>query len=209
MSLLFFIQAFAAIFAITDPLGAAPIFVGITSNMNRRQQWRAAIRASVYSFFILAVAGLFGKFILHAFGISLPAFQAAGGLVIVMMGLEMLRGTPTRVQHDDPEQPEKDDPIIIPFAMPLVAGPGAITTVITLTAQHEGWGDHFATLLAIAAAMIILFITLLSSAWLSQRVSSHGLRIVLRFLGLILLAIGAQLLLSGIQQFLVTPASHT
>jgi len=73
------------------------------------------------------------------FRYSLPAFGAAGGLVIVLMGLEMLRGTPTRVQHDDQAEPDRDDPIIIPFAMPLVAGPGAITTVITLTAQHEGW----------------------------------------------------------------------
>jgi multiple antibiotic resistance protein len=205
MSLLYFIQAFAAIFAITDPLGAAPIFVGLTANMDRRQRVRAAIRASIYSFLILAVSGLCGNFILRTFGISLPAFQAAGGLVIVLMGLEMLRGTPTRVQHDDPAHPEKDDPIIIPFAMPLVAGPGAITTVITLAAQHESWTDQVTAIFAIAAAMVVLLITLFSASWLSGHVSPHGLKILLRFLGLILLAIGAQLLLSGIQQFLLPP----
>ncbi|RPH94401.1 MarC family protein [candidate division KSB1 bacterium] len=203
MSLLYFIQAFAAVFAITDPFGAAPIFVGLTAQMNRKQQWHAAVRAAIYSFIILAVSGMCGKFILAAFGISLAAFQAAGGLVIVLMGLEMLRGTPTRIQHDEVTESEKPDPIIIPFAMPLVAGPGAITTVITLTAQHKGWGDHFTALIAVAAAMVVLLVVLLSAAWFSSHISKHGLRILLRFLGLILLAIGAQLLLSGVQQFLL------
>jgi multiple antibiotic resistance protein len=205
VNLLFFFQAFAAIFAITDPFGAAPVFLGLTANLSPQQKWRAAVRASVTSFLILAISGLCGQVILRAFGISLPAFQAAGGLVIVLMGLEMLRGTPTRVQHDEPETTEKSDPIIIPFAMPLVAGPGAITTVITLTARHEGWTDQLTTIFAVAAAALVLLISLASATWLSTRVSSHGLKILLRFLGLILLAIGAQLLLSGVQAFLGSP----
>jgi multiple antibiotic resistance protein len=207
MSLLLFIQAFAAVFAITDPLGAAPIFAGMAANLSARQRIKAAWRATITSFLILAISGLCGKFILSAFAISLSAFQAAGGLVIVLMGLEMLRGSPTRVQHDDPTNPEKDDPFIIPFAMPLVAGPGAITTVITLTAQRPGWANQLTTLAAIAATMVVLLVTLLSAAWFSAKLGSHGLRILIRFLGLILLAIGAQLLLSGIQEFLTMPKS--
>ena len=128
MKLLVFFQSFAAVFAITDPLGAAPIFLGLTMEMTRKQQLRSAIRASLWSFGILAVSGLCGNIFLKIFAISLPAFQAAGGLVIVLMGLEMLGGSHTRVQHEEPPV-DKDDPIIVPFAMPLVAGPGAITTV--------------------------------------------------------------------------------
>jgi len=201
--LLYFFQAFAAIFAITDPIGAAPIFVGLTANQSSGQRWRSAVRATLCSFLILAISSLGGKLILGVFGISLPAFGAAGGLVIVLMGLEMLRGTPTRVQHDDQAEPDRDDPIIIPFAMPLVAGPGAITTVITLTAQHEGWAGQVTTLCAVGAAALVLLVALLSATWVSSRVSATGLRILLRFLGLILLAIGVQLLLSGVQQFMV------
>jgi multiple antibiotic resistance protein len=118
------------------------------------------------------------------------------------MGLEMLGGTPTRVQHDSPSETDKPDPILIPFAMPLIAGPGAITAVITLTAQRADWTGQLTTLIAIAGAMIVMLIVLLSSVWISNRVSQQGLRIVLRFMGLILLAIGAQLLLTGVRAFL-------
>jgi len=201
--LLYFIQAFAAAFASTDPIGAAPVFVGLTAQMDKRQKWRAAIRASVSSFLILAVAVLLGRYILGLFGISLPAFQAAGGLVIVLMGLEMLRGTPTRVQHDDADDSENEDPIIVPFSMPLIAGPGAITTMITLTARSENWADQFIVLVAIGVETCVLLGILFSAAWLSSHISRSGLKVLLRFLGLILLAIGAQLLLSGVQQFIV------
>jgi multiple antibiotic resistance protein len=199
--LLYFFQAFAAAFASTDPIGAAPVFVGLTANMDKKQKMRSAIRASISSFLILAVSVLCGKFILSAFGISLPAFQAAGGLVIVLMGIEMLRGTPTRVQHDDPGDTEKDDPIIIPFSMPLIAGPGSITTMITLTTRHEGWGGVAVTLAAIGAEACVLLVILLSAAWFSNRISPNGMKVLLRFLGLILLAMGAQLLLTGVKQF--------
>lgn len=202
MSFLHFIQAFAAAFASTDPIGAAPVFVGITSQMTRKKQRRAALRASISSFLILAVSILAGRYILQLFGISLPAFQAAGGLVIVIMGLEMMRGMPTKVQHDDPDGAEKDDPIIIPFSMPLVAGPGAITTMITLTARHGSWAEQLVTLIAVAAESLLLLVILLSSAWLSSKFTPNGMKVLLRFLGLLLLAIGAQLMMSGVQSFL-------
>jgi multiple antibiotic resistance protein len=200
---LIFVQVLAAAFASTDPIGAAPIFMGLTAQMDRRGRIRAAIRATISSFIILAVAVLAGRFILQLFGISVPAFQAAGGLVIVLMGLEMLRGTPTRVQHDDPSDEEKDDPIIVPFSMPLVSGPGAITTMITLAARHDGWTDQLIVLGAVATESLVLLGILLSAAWLTSHISASGLKVLLRFLGLILLAIGAQLLLSGIQHFVV------
>ncbi len=200
--LLHFIQAFAAAFASTDPIGAAPVFVGLTADMDRRQKRRAAIRAAIASFLILAVSILCGRYVLSVFGISLPAFQAAGGLVIVLMGLEMLRGTPTRVQHDDPDQAEHDDPIIIPFSMPLIAGPGAITTMITLTAQHGSWAEQIITLIAVATETVGLLVILLTSTWFATKITPNGMKVLLRFLGLLLLAIGAQLMLAGVRSFM-------
>jgi multiple antibiotic resistance protein len=200
--ILYFFQVFAAVFASTDPIGAAPVFVGLTGHMDRRQKWHAAVRAAIATFLILAVSVLCGRFILRAFGISLPAFQAAGGLVIVIMGLEMLSGTPTKVQHDDGNPGEKDDPIIIPFSMPLIAGPGAITTMITLTTRHEGVAELLVSLVAIAAEACVLLMILLSATWFASKITPNGMKVLLRFLGLILLAMGAQLLLSGVQQFL-------
>ncbi len=197
----YLIQSTIAIIAIMDPLGAAPIFLGLTDDMTRWQRTRAAVRASFYCIVILTVSAFGGEWILRAFGVTLPAFQVAGGLIIVLMGLEMLSGTPTRVQHD-PKEPGEDDTILVPFAMPLIAGPGAITTVITLTAQHPNVSGRLTILLAVVLATIVLLVTLLSANWLKERISYHVQKVFLRFMGLILLAIGAQLLLTGVQRFL-------
>ena len=113
----------------------------------------------------------------------------------------MLRGYPTRVQHERaPDSP--DDAIVIPLAMPLIAGPGAITTVITLTTQAPGWRGQLHAFVAVAVTASVLLLTLRSSVWISRRISERGQRIFLRFMGLILVSIGAQLLLTGVRTFL-------
>src|SRR5215475_5554678 len=135
-----YLQSLIALLAIANPIGAAPVFLEIVQGFTPEQKRAAALRASLAVFTILAVASVAGHAILSLFGISLPAFRAAGGLVIVLMGLEMLRGEATRVQQDpgDPEAAEGE--ILVPFAMPLVAGPGAITTVITLAVAYRTSG---------------------------------------------------------------------
>ena len=164
------------------------------------QYWLSAI---ITPFLILALAALGGRAILATFGISIPAFRAAGGLVILLMGLEMLRGFPTRVQHDRP--PDTDDAIVIPLAMPLIAGPGAITTVITLTTQAPGLRGQLNAFVAVAVTAGVLLVTLLSSNWIGERIAARGQRIFLRFMGLILVSIGAELLLTGVRTFLPPP----
>lgn len=197
------IQSIAAVVAITNPLGAAPVFLTMTRELDSSQRRRAALRATVAVILILGVAAVAGTSILKAFGVSLPAFQAGGGLVIVLMGLEMLRGSPSRVQHDPTAPPGGDDAIIVPFAMPLIAGPGAIATVVTLTSHAQGWRGVADTLVAIAVTAVALIASLISSAWLEGRVKHHGHGLFVRFMGLILVAIGAQLLLGGIRAFLI------
>jgi multiple antibiotic resistance protein len=128
------------------------------------ERWRTALAATI----ILTVAVLAGRPILAAFGISMPALQAAGGLVIVLMGLEMLHGAPTRVQHDEAQQ-STEDRILVPLPMPLLAGPGAIIGIVLGTAARLG-----------------------------SVIGVRGQRILLRFMGLILAAVGAEVLLAGI-----------
>jgi len=129
------------------------------------------------------------------------AFQVGGGLVIVLMGLEMLRGSPTQVQHE-PASDRAQDSILVPFAMPLVAGPGSITTVVTLATRAGGWRAQLGVLIAIAVTSGVLLGTLLVSAWIDDRVGERGLRIFLRFLGLILVAVGAEFVLGGTREYL-------
>ncbi|GBE21142.1 MAG TPA: MarC family protein [Actinobacteria bacterium] len=193
-------QAIAALLAITNPVGALPVFLSITEDSDRQTRRRYAALASGVVFAILAVSAIGGRWILEAFGISMPAFQAAGGLVIVLMGLEMLQGSPTRVQHSDRPISEEDS-ILVPFAMPMVAGPGAITTVITLTAKSGDVEGDLTVVLAVAVIALILFLVLALSASAGRFIRGRGGVLVVRFMGLILVAIGAQYLFDGVKAF--------
>jgi len=197
------VRAIIAVLAISNPVGAVPLFLSLTETRDAGERRQAALRASIAVFVILTLAAFGGRIVLATFGISIPAFRAAGGLVILLMGLEMLRGSPTRVQHEGTT--DVDDAIVVPLAMPLIAGPGAITTVITLTTQSPGWRGQVQASVAVAVTTAVLFVTLLSSNWIGERITARGQRIFLRFMGLILVSIGAELLLTGVRTFVASP----
>lgn len=211
-------QSTVAILAIMNPLGAAVLFVGLTGSGTAPERRRLAVVATVAIVAILAVSALAGPAILRAFGISLAAFKAGGGLVILLMGLEMLRGTPTTANasttsgasssdasSSGADASSTEDSILVPFAMPLVAGPGSITTVIALAA-HDGGSGVASTLGAVGISGLVVLAALLGAGVLERTVGAHGLGIALRFMGLILLAIGVQMALSGTQAFLAANA---
>ena len=190
------LQSVAAIVAITNPLGAVPIFASLTDRMDQAQRRHACVKATLAVFLILSVSAFLGGKVLALMGISMHAFRAAGGLVILLMGLEMLRGAKTRVQGDPTV--EAEDELIVPFAMPLVAGPGAITTVMTLAAA--GSLTPWALVGSIGVAATLLLVALAASGWVSAHVSPRVHKIFLRFMGLILLSLGAQFVLTGVQE---------
>jgi multiple antibiotic resistance protein len=200
LSMTALLQDVVALLAITNPLGALPVFLAITEGLAAAERSRAGLRAGFAATMILAVAAVAGKPILRAFGISMPALQAAGGLVVVLMGLEMLRGAPTRVQHD-PEPQSAADQLLVPLAMPLLAGPGAIATVIALASRDPGWRGTTVLLLAVVVVGAAISATLAAAPRLGRLVGHRGQRILLRFMGLILAAVGAEVRLSGIYTF--------
>ena len=197
------LQDIVALLAISNPLGALPVFLAITESVTPAERLRAALRAAFAVTTILAVAALAGRPILAAFGVSMPALRAAGGLVILLMGLEMLHGAPTKVQHDQGEQQSTADRILVPLAMPLLAGPGAITTVLTLSSRVETWTETMMLLTAVVAVGATIAIILASATRLGSLMGSRGQRILLRFMGLILAALGAELLLAGVYSFVL------
>lgn len=197
----FFVQAVAALLAIANPVGAVPLFLTLTEEMPVPDQRRSARRAAMFVFGILAGATVTGGWVLQAFGISFAAFRAGGGLVIVLMGLEMLAGRPTRVQHGERLKEVTSESILVPFAMPLIAGPGAITTVVTLTAREPGWPGRFLVIAAVAVISITLLVTLYLAGRIRGRISQRGHALVIRFMGLILVSIGMQALLGGVREF--------
>ena len=150
---------------------------------------------------ILAVVAVAGRPLLAAFGISMPALQAAGGLVILLMGLEMLHGAPTKVQHDEDGAQSPADRVLVPLAMPLLAGPGAITTVLTLSSRMDTWRGTAMLLMAVAIVGATIGVILLSAARVGRAIGSRSQRILLRFMGLILAAVGAEVLLAGLYTF--------
>ena len=196
-----FFQVLVALLAITDPPGAVPVFLTLTARMTPPARKRAPLRAALASTAILLLSLLAGEAILKVFGVSLPAFQAAGGLLLVLMGLEMLRGAPTKVQDESESDEQSEDQILVPLAMPLIAGPGSIATVITFTARSADWTGRVEIGVAILATGLAIYLTLRSASWMQKHLSARGQRIFIRFMGLILVAIGAQLLLSGVWAF--------
>jgi multiple antibiotic resistance protein len=194
------LQDIVALLAISNPLGALPIFLAITEGVTPAERLREGLRAAIAATIILAVAAFAGRPILAAFGISMPALQAAGGLVILLMGLEMLHGAPTKVQHDEGQQSAADR-VLVPLAMPLLAGPGAITTVLTLSSRAETWRETMMLLIAVVSVGLIIGVILGTAGRIGRLIGSRGQRILLRFMGLILAAVGAEVLLGGIYAF--------
>jgi len=194
------IQAIIALLAIADPLGAVPVFMALTREMSAAQVALAARRSAFAVGAILTCAALFGSGILDLFGVSLPAFRAGGGLVVLLMGLEMLSGRRTRAQPEL-ESMSREDAILVPFAMPLIAGPGAIATVVALSARATSWHGRVDVVVAVAVTTGVVWLALRSAKTIQRRISDRGHRIALRFMGLILVAVGAQLIFSGIQAF--------
>lgn len=199
------LQDIVALLAISNPLGAVPVFLALTDGSAPGERRRAGLRAAVAATLILSIVALAGRPLLAAFGVSMSALQAAGGLVILMMGLEMLHGAPTRVQHDNAGEQSTADRVLVPLAMPLLAGPGAITTVLTLSSRVGTWGDTLMLLLAVLLVGATIAFILLSASRLGTVLGMRGQRIFLRFMGLILAAVGAEILLAGVYTFVPRP----
>ncbi len=193
--------AVAALIAITNPLGAVPVFAEITTGEGRRRRWREAATVATSVALILAVSVLAGAPLLHLLGVSVDALRAAGGLVILLMGIEMLGGSTSRLQghHGGPDSGPTDaqDSLVVPLAMPLIAGPGAIATAITLAARHHTVAGVSEVLLAVLVAALAVLAALAGAEVVTARLDRRGHAILIRFLGLLLASIGAQTMLEG------------
>jgi multiple antibiotic resistance protein len=191
----FVILAFSSLFSVINPIEAAPIFVSLTSGVPDDRR-RIAFRASLAAALILALFALTGGAIFAFFGITLPAFQIAGGILFTTMGLTTLRGD----DHSERANvPAKEDPSIVPLGMPLIAGPGAISTVMVLVGQARDGGHRMALAVAIAANILLTLLILLAAPAIVARIGVTGQRIVSKIMGLITAVIGVQFVLNGVE----------
>lgn len=200
----FLITSFVTLFVIIDPIGLTPIFIALTHDMTAKQRRQIALRSAAVAFGILAVFAVLGEAVLGFVGISMPAFRIAGGVLLFLTALDMLfeRRTKRRENTSQPtEEEEFDDPSVFPLAIPLMAGPGSIATVILLTGEQPGLVG-FVSVMGVAASVLLILLALcLSAGALARVLGKTGVTVVTRLLGMLLAALAVQFVLDGLQAF--------
>lgn len=196
-----FALALPAIFFIVDPIGVVPLFLGMTANDSQHKCRAMALRACLTAGAILSFFALFGTLVFQVLGVTLAAFRVAGGLLLMLTALDMLRaqrpGTKISLAETQ-EGTAQDDIAVVPLAMPLLAGPGAIATVMVLMAEHgAGLQAAVPVLASIFITMVVTYLTLRSAELIKRVLKQTGIAIMERIFGLILTAIAVQFVFDG------------
>ena len=193
----FVVLAFSSLFSVINPIEAAPIFVSMTAGAPAQRR-KMAFRACLAAALILTIFAATGGAIFSFFGITLPAFQIAGGILFTIMGLSTLQGDDDH-RSDAREAIPTRDPSIVPIGMPLIAGPGAISTVMVLVGQARDGGHRAGLAIAIAANILLTLVVLLAAPAIVGRIGETGQRIISKIMGLITAVIGVQFVLNGVE----------
>jgi len=196
------LQLFAALLAIMNPLTAVPLFLALTEGGHEGERLRIALQVAVITFVTLTVVLFTGTWILDLFGITLNDFRVAGGILIFIMALSLLRARPSRMRHVPEEATDEavgENPAFFPLAIPMMAGPGSMTTVILFGNDLHG-PEGFALALGIIAVVCVIILATLSAAnWLAREVGVTGMNIMTRLMGLILAAVAVSMIFAGLR----------
>ncbi len=198
----FAIIAFTSIFLAVDPIGVVPAYLLMTrrDDSSPPKNGQTARKAALTAGAVLVVFASVGPQLLDWFGISLPAFQIAGGIVLMMVSLEMLRARrPTKEGPGELDEGlAKEDVAVTPLGVPMLAGPASMTTVAVLTSQAQSWQQHLVVYSAILVTVALTYVVLRVAESLSKLLGRTGIQVLTRIFGLILLAIAVQFLLDGL-----------
>jgi len=199
--LVFSSMAFSTIFFVVDPIGLVPIFISMTQSDSPEKRISIAKRASIAAGIILVVFAIFGKLIFSSFGITLAAFRIAGGILLWFIAMDMVRARTTRVKttpEEEQEGIEKEDVALIPLALPMLAGPGSISTVMVLMGQASSWLYFIPVFISILITCIITYFMLRGAQYLLKYLKQTGMKIIIRIMGMILAAIAVQFIINGV-----------
>jgi len=198
-----YVEIFAAIIVIVDPLGLLPIFISITADETERERARTARVAVIFAAVVMIVGSLVGGPVLKFFGISIASFRVAGGLLILILALAMLNAkiSPSKQAPEEAQEAvEKENVAVVPLAVPLLAGPAALSTIIIYAQSIPGWGIRLYLIFCIIAVALITWILLRLSIVISRKLGQTGLNNVTRLMGLILAAIAVEFIAGGLVQ---------
>ena len=211
----FCLFSLSSLFAVIDPLGCIPFFSGLTAGSTDAEKRKTLVKALLISAVVLLVFAYAGSYVLTAFGITISAFRIAGGVIFFGIGLDMLQSRPrrwrtglnrameadrgaTQSNHAD----EDDDPSVTPLAIPMLAGPGSITTVMVLRAEAGGMTQIALVGIAVIAILILSGIILIGADTVLRRLGQTGMRIVEKLMGLLVTVIAVQLIMNGLMPYI-------
>lgn len=193
-------KIFISLFAIIDPVGIIPIIIAFTAGMTAQRRERVGRMASLSVLGILVASLLLGEAILEFFGISIHSFRTAGGILLLLISITMLIGDkPVRLPDEGADGDATTSVAIVPLSTPLLAGPGAISTVILDAHKSVAPGHYAAMALVMVLLSITVWLTFLVAPWISQRLGKSGSSIVTRMMGLLLAAIAVEFIAGGLR----------
>lgn len=196
----FVISAFVTLMVIIDPFGLMPLFVALTQGMTAAERRAIALRSCAVAAGLLMLFAAFGETVLGFVGISMPAFRVAGGALLFLTALDMLFERRTKRREDQADEP-RPDPSVFPLAIPLIAGPGSIASVILLSGQRPGI-DGLALVVGVMLAVLCMVLAMfLISGVLERLLGKTGINVVTRLLGMLLAALAIQFILDGLRDF--------
>jgi multiple antibiotic resistance protein len=187
-----FAEAFITLIVIMDPLGSAPIFISLTAGRKPAARRRAALEAAAAAGGLVVLFALFGRLILDYLHVSVESLTIAGGLLLLLVALQMLRG-------EEFAQPETANVALVPLATPLLAGPGAIAAVMVLTKRYEDGAGRIGVFLGILAVVVVVAIGLLLADQIARLLRPSVIQLLTRVLGLLLSAIAVQFIVDAIK----------
>ena len=199
----FSVLALSSIFFLVDPFAAIPSFLAITAGADAERRKRMARKGALTCFIVLTSFAVGGQLIFRLFGITLPAFEIAGGLILLLIGLDMLQAKRSATQEtmgDTEEASQKEDAGIVPLGIPMLAGPGAISSVMVLVGQAPGaWRWEMGAILgAIALTSLVSYWVLAGAGSVRRVMGETGIRVLVRVMGLLLVALAMQYFVNGL-----------
>lgn len=194
----FYITAFVTLFLVIDPLGLLPVFISLTQD-HTKTRTGIALRACVIAVAILLLFAGFGEKLLNFIGIGMPAFRISGGLLLFLTAVEMLFSKRAERREEQSEEDSGEDPAVFPLAMPLIAGPGAMATMILIAGDVR---EEFNAMLVGSAAMLcvitITFLLFLTSSFVERLLRKTGIKVISKLMGLLLAALSVQFIVDGL-----------
>jgi multiple antibiotic resistance protein len=198
-----YISSLITFFVVIDPPGCAPIYAGLSANATPTHRRAMAVRAVLVAAAILLVFALFGEDLLHGLGIELASFRIAGGIMLFLIALEMVFEKRTQRREDRAakvaDDPEADDVSIFPMAMPMIAGPGSIASVMLLMARNDGVQRSLVVLAALATILALTLLALLAAGPIMRLLGAKIEAVITRLLGVLLAALAVQFVIDGLQ----------